>query len=240
MNNAVEEEPLAGGHDSGPVHRVGDTIRRSARPWTSSVHALLRHLEAVGYSGAPRVLGLDDRGREVLTYIPGADGRAARCYDDQALAEVATMVREFHDAVASFTPHPGSYWRPDPRAPHGDLLCHNDLSPANTIYHGGRPRAFIDWDFATPSTTVWDLSYAVRTFIPLYSAEDCAQMGYPPGQQTHRLALFCDAYGMDTQTRGGLLPMVRTRLEGETTAFAQRCRQTLQTNWTNWLKATTT
>jgi hypothetical protein len=44
---------------------------------------------------------------------------------------------------------------------------------------------------------------------------------------------------MDRQTRGDLLPMVRTRLDGETTAFARRCRQTLQANWTNWLKAAT-
>jgi Tol biopolymer transport system component len=35
------------------------------------VHALLRHLESVGFEGAPRVVGFDDSGREVLTYVDG-------------------------------------------------------------------------------------------------------------------------------------------------------------------------
>jgi hypothetical protein len=67
----VEEIPLAGGNVSGGVVRVGDTVRRPAGPWTPAVHALLDHLHAVGFRGAPRPLGLDDRGREVLTYVPG-------------------------------------------------------------------------------------------------------------------------------------------------------------------------
>ena len=50
--------------------RVGDTVRRRAGPWTPAVHALLRYLEAAGFE-APRVRGIDERGREILGYIPG-------------------------------------------------------------------------------------------------------------------------------------------------------------------------
>jgi len=32
------------------------------------VHSPLRQFEDVGFEGAPRVLGFDDQGREVLTY----------------------------------------------------------------------------------------------------------------------------------------------------------------------------
>jgi hypothetical protein len=35
------------------------------------VQALLSHLHAVGFDGAPRPLGIDERGREVLSFIPG-------------------------------------------------------------------------------------------------------------------------------------------------------------------------
>ena len=62
------EERLAGGNESGAV-RVGDTVRRPAGPWTRSVHALLRHLEAVGF---------DEHGREVLTCLPGDTVGTAR------------------------------------------------------------------------------------------------------------------------------------------------------------------
>ena len=53
------------------VVRVGRTVRRPVRPHTAAVHALLRHLEAAGFDGAPRVLGIDAKNREVLTYLPG-------------------------------------------------------------------------------------------------------------------------------------------------------------------------
>nr|BFE82330.1 hypothetical protein GCM10020093_049310 [Planobispora longispora] len=48
-----EEIPLLGGDVTDGVVRVGDTVRRPTRPSTPSVHALLRHLEAAGFEGAP-------------------------------------------------------------------------------------------------------------------------------------------------------------------------------------------
>ena len=64
-----EEIRLAGGNLGGAV-RVGDTVRRPVGPWTPAVHALLGHL-AGRVPNIPRVLGFDDRGREILSYLPG-------------------------------------------------------------------------------------------------------------------------------------------------------------------------
>jgi hypothetical protein len=59
--------------EGGPslVVRHGDTILRPVQPWTPTIHALLQHLEAVGFTGAPRVVGdrYDEQGNEMLTYI---------------------------------------------------------------------------------------------------------------------------------------------------------------------------
>ncbi|MFG3296636.1 aminoglycoside phosphotransferase family protein, partial [Streptomyces sp. NPDC048179] len=66
-----DEQPLSGGNVSDGVVRVGDTARRPVGPWTPAVHALLAHLHAVGSGAAPRPLGIDDQGREVLTFMPG-------------------------------------------------------------------------------------------------------------------------------------------------------------------------
>ena len=51
------------------VHRRGDVVIRDTGPWSPAVHALLRHLEDVGFAAAPRLVGsgLDHDGREVLT-----------------------------------------------------------------------------------------------------------------------------------------------------------------------------
>jgi hypothetical protein len=57
------ETPLGGGNMSSGVVRVGDTVRRPAGPWTPAVHALLAHLHAVGFHGAPAPLGIDQQGR---------------------------------------------------------------------------------------------------------------------------------------------------------------------------------
>lgn len=47
----------------GPA-RVGNTVRRAARPNTELVHRVLRHLEDAGVRWTPRSLGVDDEGRE--------------------------------------------------------------------------------------------------------------------------------------------------------------------------------
>jgi len=65
----VDEEIPLGGNLNEAV-RIGNTVRRRAGPWTPAVHALLRFLEHEGFP-APRVLGIDERHREILTYIEG-------------------------------------------------------------------------------------------------------------------------------------------------------------------------
>ena len=60
-------------------------MRRPAGFWTPAVQALLEHLEAAGFEGAPRPRGIDDEGREVLTYvdgIAGGDDMAEQVYRD--------------------------------------------------------------------------------------------------------------------------------------------------------------
>jgi hypothetical protein len=65
------EIPLTGGDVTEGVVRVGDTVRRPVGPHSPLVHALLAYLESVGFEGAPRFLGIDGAGREVLSYIDG-------------------------------------------------------------------------------------------------------------------------------------------------------------------------
>ena len=90
--------PLEGGNVSSGVERVGDTVRRPAGVWTPAVHALLHHLHTVGFQGAPRPLGLDEQGREVLTFIPGTvawPSHFHRLDPDDQLRRVALLSAEF-------------------------------------------------------------------------------------------------------------------------------------------------
>jgi hypothetical protein len=66
----MDERRLDGGFDGGATV-VDGTVRRKAGPWSRSVHRLLAHLQDRGFDGAPRPLGVDDLGREIVSYLPG-------------------------------------------------------------------------------------------------------------------------------------------------------------------------
>src|SRR5947209_4504006 len=113
---------------------VDGEVHRSTGPWTPAVHALLRHLEAAGFDGAPRVVGFDERGREVLTWIEGeapAHPWPAWMRSDEALTELAALLRRYHDAVAGFVPPRDATWRRWLGSPGGPTIRHGDLWPSN-------------------------------------------------------------------------------------------------------------
>jgi hypothetical protein len=183
-------------------------VRRATGPWTPAVHALLRHLEARGFDGAPRALGFDDAGREVLSYIAGHTAPASLdgIRSDEVLTAIARLVRRYHDAVADFVAPPGSAWQFTVGAPRaGDVICHNDIAPWNIVFDGARPQALIDWDFAAPAPREWDIAYALWRCVPLYGA---AEFG-GPHTQARRIRLFCDAYGLADAR--GLLDTIERR-----------------------------
>jgi Phosphotransferase enzyme family len=163
---AVDAEiELTGGRATAGVARSGVTVRRATGPWTPTVHAYLRHLEERGFVGAPQVLGLDADRREILTFVAGVvpssstwtRGRATRlpepALSDEALVAVARLIRSLHDAAADFRPSQ-PVWREHayPLLP-GEIVCHGDLGPHNTVYRDGGPVAFIDWDGARPNAS---------------------------------------------------------------------------------------
>jgi Ser/Thr protein kinase RdoA (MazF antagonist) len=166
------EEPLTGGFINSSVTRHGGIVRRSAGPWSQSVHAWLGHLAGADISVAPRPVSLDlTTGTEEVTYLDGTvlSGGASPMFlwRDDTLAATAQLVRQFHDAAATFTPPPQADWQQIAARPGGgDVICHNDLAPWNTVFKEELPVAFIDWDLAAPGPRWWDVSYAGLALCP--------------------------------------------------------------------------
>jgi len=193
------EVPLPGGvANRGRVVRIGDTVRRPLRATSPATHALLRHLAAIGFDGAPRLLGIDEQGREVLGFIPGET--VIRPYPDwaftvEALVSVAELLRAYHRAVADFDP--GSYpWPQSPPAPFaGELVSHNDPNLDNVVFRDGRAVALIDFDLAAPGSRLWDVACAARQWAPLRPDTHIHDPRH--GSAFARLRVFLDAYGTD-------------------------------------------
>jgi hypothetical protein len=177
---ASEEIPLLGGCQTAGIVRVGDTVRRPVGPRSPFVHTLLRYLEAAGFSGAPRLLGIDEQGREILTFFEGEvpHDSGNRPLSDGRLANAAWLIRSFHDATEGSALAAGH-----------EVVAHNEIGPHNTVFSGEEPVAFIDWDDAAPGTRLFDLASAVWSFV------DVGEGGGPLPEQARRLRLMCDAYG---------------------------------------------
>jgi hypothetical protein len=210
----LHEIPLQGGDVTDGVVRVGETVRRPVNPATPVVHALLSHLESAGFEGAPRVVGMDGLGREILTYVPGRSGLCSANAGDGFLAELAVLVREFHDATAGF-PLTAEGWEGgsnDDKAP--EIIGHCDLTPDNVIFREKAgaiiPSALIDFDLARPTTRLFDIVTTLRHWAPIADPIDRSplQRNVDVGE---RLRLFCDAYGLPPRDRRRLLDLARLR-----------------------------
>ncbi|WP_430781556.1 phosphotransferase [Actinoplanes sp. G11-F43] len=198
----TEAQPLPGGNDGGAV-RIGDTVRRAPGPWTPAVHALLRHLHDVGFDRAPRALGFDDQGREVLSFLPGTVVGTTRpwpgwVHSDDALRQVAHWLRDFHRATAGFVPPPGAVWRSGDQWRPGMIIGHNDAAPYNAAWTDGHLNGFFDWDFAGPVTVGWDLAFTAFGWVPLHARHVVEAEGFTAfADRPRRLRLFLNSYGWD-------------------------------------------
>ena len=239
------EIELLGGRSSGPVVRIGNTVRRRRRPEAETIHALLDHLQMQGFEGAPRALGFDDEDRQVFSFVEGTVGGLLgtasvpdHVRSDESLAAVGRLVRHYHDATLSFVPPHNAVWMEQVGHPvGGEVVCHNDIGPYNTVFRGGAPVALIDFDDAAPGPREWDLAYAAYRFVPFYPDEICLLTvnGWkqPPDRQK-RLALLCDSYGW--RDRSQLVTVLVRRIDAMIATGLDRHRRGSNLYGEDWRK----
>lgn len=111
---------------------------------------------------------------------------------EESLIGVARLVRQFHDLTAGTV-----------LAANQEVVCHNDLSPKNTVYrdlgHGLRPVAFIDWDIAAPGARIHDVAHVCWQYVGLGKGAD-------PDQAGRLVCVVADAY--DLAMRGDLIEKI--------------------------------
>ena len=202
-DDAEHEYPLTGGNVAASVVRVGVTVRKPITAATADVEAYLLHLERQGFRHAPRFLGRDGKGRQVLDYIEGETITEPELLSLDELGQIGAIVHELHDVSASFAVAPASAWDVLCPAPSEELICHNDLGPWNLV-RTPAGWAFIDWDGSGPSTRMWDLAYAAQSIVALTA-------GGEPQHDALRLRHFLKAYRLDASERTGFAQILLDR-----------------------------
>jgi hypothetical protein len=187
------EVPLAGGDVTVGVVRVGDTVRRPRGPWSSSVASYLQHLDQVGFPEAPRYLGIDERDRDILQFIPG-DVPSQPVVEPWAAASsvligVADLLRRLHEASASFVPPADACWFGDdiyvdmsadvPIEPPPDVISHFDVTPQNVVFRARKPIGLIDFDLTRPGRRLGDVVNTAMWWVPLF----LSRIAIPPWER---------------------------------------------------------
>lgn len=195
------ERPLHGGQTEGVV-RVGDTVRRPVGSNVAEIHETLRFLERNGASWVPRVLGVDDQGREILRWAPGEPTWTRHRHYWGALADMSRIgrtVRELHDLLGR---HPTSDF--------DRQLTHGDLGPWNVIAAQDAQLTIIDWDSLGLRPRLWEVAHAAWAFVPLMDRNETDAIGWEgdPPDHAARLLAFCRGYGLSLREVSALLEAV--------------------------------
>jgi len=196
-----KEEKLGGTLNK--VVKIGDTVRRKNQGG-AILHSYLQYLEKAGMEGVPRFLGIDDKGREILSYVIGKtverdykDFGHPCFHSDQAICDMARFMRKLHDVSAGFLPAAIESGWINPELPCGnyETICHGDAAIWNFALIDDRIAGMFDFDKACPGTRVWDLA------ITLFSAALPSCYDYDPAKHAdetrRRIRLFFAAYGID-------------------------------------------
>jgi hypothetical protein len=203
------------------VVRIGATVRRPRQDTSAGVAEYLRHLERVGFDRVPRYLGVDERGRDVLSFLEGdvpGDPVEPWAVTDGVLPSVARLTRALHDASTGFVPsrpiRPVAAGRPMPTFPDEPrLIAQRDITPQNVVFRAGSAWGLVDFDLSDWTTRSVDLANTAMHWVPL-----CDPVDRPPAlahvDTGARLRSMLDAYGRDVVSAELLLHAAELRFAG--------------------------
>lgn len=177
-----KETKLTGGRSTEDVVRVVDTVRRPHKTESDFTNSFLKYLESKGYPYAQRYLGRDEFGRDVFSYIEGFVPDDIGYTTIEQLCQFMKIIKQFHDASVEFTSVSDA------------VICHNDLSPCNTVFDGEQPIAIIDWDSARIGERYEDLTYILWLWINIgsHDRKNIDNLG--------QMKTALDAYGANSET----------------------------------------
>ena len=211
----TDQQILTGGR-AGKIARAADTVIRPANPWTPHVHSFLRFLHEQGFDCVPQPLGVTEDGQEIVSFVDGTvhnDALPDAIMTDEVLADVAALLRRYHDIGAQYVPRltGDEAWMLPARSP-AEVMCHGDFAPYNLTFVEGRLYGMIDFDTLHPGPRLWDIAYAAYRWVPFVSPSN-PDYRSDLAEQLRRLKRFADCYSLDEISRRQLPDMMIARIQ---------------------------
>lgn len=205
-NRSSRQKALPQGNISPDVVRVDDTVRRLRNGSSEFATRLLHHLQEKDFVGAPRHLGVDEKGRDILSYIHGET--KWRPLNDEQVKAGARLLRAFHDAT-----------RGSELAGNHHVVCHGDPGPNNAIFQDGLPVAWIDFDLAAPGDPIQDVAWMAWFWCITMKTERLSVV-----RQAEQVRFLLDAYGLKPERKQELPGAIYERMRWNVAFFEKlRC-----------------
>jgi aminoglycoside phosphotransferase (APT) family kinase protein len=122
--------------------------------------------------------------------------------------QVGRLLRDLHDATASFRPPPGAVWQPwfHRGDAAGAIVGHGDAGPWNVVARDGLPVALIDWELAGPVDRLDEVAATAWWNAQLHDDDVAARQHLPDAAaRAAQLRYFLDGYGLPKAERAGLV-----------------------------------
>lgn len=194
------------------VIRLGDRVRKQKGPWWSATRQVLEHLEESGYPWSSRLLA-ENEDTVDLAFITGStiDASLTAHLEPGLPVTIGRRIRELHDALEGFDLAAATEVVPWPVEPQEkQIVCHNDLSPWNTVMKEGEFQGFIDWDLVSVATREWDLAWACWRFAPIYPRGE--RIRFTAREQAIRCNILLNVYGKDALNLDGFVDLINMRM----------------------------
>jgi hypothetical protein len=199
--------PLDGaGIEAGRVIRDQSSVSRPGGDWSPSVQRVLAALVDSGMSEVPIPLGIDDDGREMLSFIEGEDQGWPLLPGIQSLEgarALGGLTRKLRGALQRYEIPADAAWQGRTTAvASGEIVQHGDLGPWNLLWQDGGSRivGVLDWELAEPEDPDYDLGFLAWHTTPAMDDDRAALRGFV-GQldRAARLRAFAAGAGMPLQ-----------------------------------------
>lgn len=157
----MTEVPLSGGRTTTGVVRIGDTVHRPLGQNSDFVHEILSRLTKRRFPYSPEFLGIDAKGREVLTYVEGDVPLNLGEFSLAQIERAGHILSGLHSMTSEFEDLRGSK----------EVICHGDSSPCNYVLRSDVPVCLIDFDAAFPGPQKLDYGYGAWLWSNLGSSD---------------------------------------------------------------------